>query len=39
MELDGNTAPISGRMKATLLNTSYVYTGNAITKVKNLILV
>ena len=34
MELDGNTAPISGRMKATLLNTSYVYTGKTITKVK-----
>ena len=34
MVLDGNTAPISGRMKATLLNTSYVYTGKTITKVK-----
>ena len=34
MVLDGNPAPISGRMKATLLNTSYVYTGKTITKVK-----
>ena len=34
MQLDGATATISSRMKATLENTSYVYTGNITGKVK-----
>ena len=34
MPLDGATATISSRMKATLENTSYVYTGNTTGKVK-----
>ena len=34
MQLDGATATISSRMKATLENTSYVYTGNTTGKVK-----